>query len=136
MSKIDLVEKISTISKVFVSSEGICPDELIKYRLNIPNRYIHDLLYYSTLLIADTGTMITEAAILGTPAIIYHPALRNFGNFEELEKKYEMIWGYETNPELIIKKAMSLIRRSNLKQIWKMNGDKVMNTTLEQMPLL
>ncbi len=129
--KIDLVKRISSITKVFVSFEGICPDELVKYRLNIPNRYIHDLLYYSYLFIADTGTMVTEAAILGTPAIIFHPALRNFGNFEELEKKYEMIWGYEKNPELIVIKAMSLVRSSSLKQEWKIKRDVLINDKID-----
>jgi predicted glycosyltransferase len=129
--KINLVNKISSISKVFVSFEGECPDELIEYRLSIQNRYIHDLLYYSHLFIADTGTMVTEAAILGTPAIIFHPALRNFGNFEELEEKYEMIWGYEKNPELIVKKAMPLVRSSSLKQKWKIKRDMLINNKID-----
>jgi len=48
---------------------------------------IHDAMAEASLLVADTGTMVNEAALLGTPAFRYRGTDRHeYGEFQELER--------------------------------------------------
>jgi predicted glycosyltransferase len=48
----------------------------------VPYEKIHDLLYFSHLLISESGTMASEAALLGTP-VIYINSLPLMGYLRE-----------------------------------------------------
>lgn len=130
--KIQLVYKLEKYAKVFISSETGVPKEIKDRVLNIPKNRIHDVIYYAKLLIADTGTMVTEAACLGTPAIMFHPNVKKMGNFIELEQKYRLIFGFERDPNLVINKAVELLLRPNLEQEWQ---DKRKNLLREKVDI-
>ena len=92
--KVELVRSLEEAElRVFVSFEGKVPVELEKYRLSIPKSRIHDLLYYADLLVTDTQTMATEAAILGTPVIRCNSFVgtKDMGNFKVLEN-FELLY--------------------------------------------
>lgn len=112
-----LVNEISKYARVFISPEAKLPDELEKYRLPIAYNRIHHALYYANLLVTDTGTMATEAAVLGTPTILCLSNYMKFGNFIELEQKYDLIYAFKER-ELAVKKAVELIQQSDLKKQW------------------
>ncbi len=83
----ELIERLSERATVFVSDEGGSMDltglPARPYRLH--PALIHDALAEADLLVADTGTMATEAGLLGTPAIRYTAADHHtFGEFEAL----------------------------------------------------
>ena len=82
-----IVEEISKIAKVFISSEAPLPQKLESYKLNIPIDRIHDALAFASLFIGESGTMSTEASLLGTPAINISTSAVGLGSFEELEKR-------------------------------------------------
>jgi N-acetyl sugar amidotransferase len=67
--KIELVETLSKKLKVFISSEGEIPENLEKYRFNIPSHYMHHALNYASIYVGEGGTTASESALLGTPAI-------------------------------------------------------------------
>ncbi len=119
-NKRELVDELSEHAKIFISSEVVLPPDLRKYSLDIPKHRIHDVLNYAKLVVADTGTMVTEAAVLGTPAIRFSSNAGNndLGIFIELFHKYDLIYTYD-NPEMAIKKAVELIKRPNLKNEWQ-----------------
>jgi len=102
-------------ARVFLTSEIPLPPELEKHRINIPIHRIHDVLYYASVFLGDSGTMATEAALLGTPAVRYTPfsASSELGNFVELEKKYQMVWSLQ-DPQQVLDKALSLIDTKSL----------------------
>lgn len=104
------VKSFKKNARVFLTSEIPLPPELEKYRINIPFHKIHDVLYYASVFMGDSGTMATEAALLGTPAVRYTPfsASCELGNFIELEKKYKMIWSLQ-DPQQVLDKALSLM---------------------------
>lgn len=118
--KRELVNILSKYAKVFISSELLLPPDLRKYSLDIPKYRIHDVLNYAKLIVADTGTIITEAAVLGTPAIRFssNAGSNDLGIFIELSNKYGLIYTYD-NPEIAIKKATELIKKPNLKNEWR-----------------
>jgi len=83
-----LLEELAEHATVFVSDEGGTLDfdavPARPYDLH-PGR-IHDALAAADLLVADTGTMVTEAALLGTPAVRFVDATEpEMGEFRELE---------------------------------------------------
>jgi hypothetical protein len=130
--KRELINKLSKHANVFISSELVLPPDLRKYSLDIPKNRIHDVLNYAKLVVADTGTMITEAAVLGTPAIRFssNAGSHDLGIFIELSNKYGLIYTYD-NPEMAITKAIELINRPNLKKEWKSKKEILLNDKID-----
>ncbi|MCK9217796.1 MAG: DUF354 domain-containing protein [Firmicutes bacterium] len=80
--KIQAVKTLSISHKVFISSEAALPDEIAEYQINIPPERMHDVLYYADLFFGESGTMATEAAFLGTPAVDIATSALLVGVFE------------------------------------------------------
>jgi uncharacterized protein len=84
-TKLELIKILSTKYKVYISTESQFEDErIIKYAINIPPEYIHDALFYAEFFITESGTMASEAAILGTP-VIYVNSLPLMGYLHDAE---------------------------------------------------
>jgi len=96
--KYRLVRELEKHVRVFVRSEKELPDDLAVYNLPIPFERIHHAPYYAHLLVCDTGTIATEAAILGTPAVICFSSVNRFGNFNKLDLTAFMVWLIENYP--------------------------------------
>jgi hypothetical protein len=77
------------------------------------------------MVVADTGTMITEAAVLGIPGILCLSNAKQFGNFLELEQKYGLIYSF-SEPEKAIHKAVELIQQPGLKEQWDIKKQKLL----------
>jgi len=118
--KLKLVHALESYARVFISSDALLEPGLEKYAIGIPAHRIHDAEYYAQLLVTDAGTMLTEAAILGTPGIHCsgYVARRCLGNLIELEEKYGLIFNY-SDPNQAIAKAVELIKQPELKQQWQ-----------------
>ena len=87
----DLVTKLSEEMTVFISDEGGTFDaDTVDSRLfDAHPGYLHDALAEASLLVTDTQTMATEAALLGTPTIRSNTFVGDgdMGNFLELEQQ-------------------------------------------------
>jgi len=83
--KIDLVSYLSKSANVCISSEGSLPKEIEKYKIKLPENEMHDLLSYLDLYIGEGGTMASECAVLGIPAI-YINSLPLMGYLQNAEK--------------------------------------------------
>jgi len=120
VDKINLVYTLEQYSRVFISSEVDVPNEIKDRVMSIPKSRIHDVIYYAKMLITDTQTMTTEAAILGTPTIRCNHFVgpNDMGNFIELEKKYGLIFNY-SEPNKSLSKAIELIQRDDLRTEWQ-----------------
>jgi len=126
-----LVKELERHARVFISAEGSLPEDLKSYNLSIPFHRIHHVLYYAQLLVSDTQTLTTEAAILGTPAIRCNSFAgpNDMGNFVELEQKYDLIYCFP-EPDRAIEKALELVQKPDLKERWAekreiLLGDKI-----------
>ncbi|WP_049923628.1 DUF354 domain-containing protein [Halopiger djelfimassiliensis] len=85
----DLIRRLSDRGTVFVSDEGDELDcrELPARPYDLHPALIHDAMAEASLVVADTGTMVTEAALLGTPALRYRGSDDHaYGEFRELER--------------------------------------------------
>lgn len=126
-AKIQLVNALEEYSHVFISAEGFVPAELKPYVLKAPKRRIHDILYYANLLVTDTQTMATEAALLGTPTIRCNKFVgsNDMSNFTELEQEYHLMYNFCTAKESI-QKATELVQQSELKKEWGVKREKLL----------
>jgi len=86
-----LVEALAERATVFVSDEGgeMDLDETPARAYDLHPALLHDALAEADLLVADTQTMVTEAALLGTPAIRSNSFVGDddMGNFVDLERQ-------------------------------------------------
>jgi predicted glycosyltransferase len=84
-----LIESLAEHATVLVSDEGgdLQTDSLPAREFDLHPARMHDALFEADLLVADTQTMVTEAALLGTPAVRSNSFVGedDMGNFLELE---------------------------------------------------
>jgi predicted glycosyltransferase len=88
---------------------------------------MHDALANASLLVADTQTMVTEAALLGTPAIRSNSFVgdSDMGNFKDLEEN-KLIYNL-SEFEDVLEKAIKIIRKPEIEAEWKVRRDKYLN---------
>ncbi len=84
--KKEAIREFSKYAKVFISSEQDLPEDLRRYQINIPIEKIHDAMYYSAMYFGESGTMASESAVLGTPAINISTSAQFIGVFADMEK--------------------------------------------------
>ncbi len=129
-NKIKLVNTLSRHLRVFISSETELPDELKKYKINIPPEQMHNALAFAHLFIGESGTMASESAVLGTPAIFINS--KHFGCIDN-QASYGLVFTYtESEQDQIqaIEKAEEIACKSNVKEEYlakreKMLADKI-----------
>jgi uncharacterized protein len=131
-SKRKLITFLEKKGRVLISSEKPIEPEFREYKVKINPEEMHDLLHYAALLIGDTQTMTTEAAILGTPALRCNSFVgpNDMSNFIELEKKYDLIYSYK-DFNRVITKAEELLSKNNLKSEWKIKRDKLLDDKID-----
>jgi predicted glycosyltransferase len=115
--KCRLVEQLTKYARVFISSETNLLEDLGAQVLPTPPYEIHNVLYYAQLLVCDTQTMATEAAVLGTPVVRCNSWVGSNDShlYTELENKYGLLHSLR-EPELAIRKALDIIQQKGLKE--------------------
>ncbi|AKG91252.1 Uncharacterized protein conserved in archaea [Geoglobus ahangari] len=131
--KIRLVKELEKHLDVFISAEGDnIPKELESNVLRVSKKKIHHVLYFARLAVCETGTMSTEAALLGTPAIFIHPRAFAFGVFKELEERYGLLYRFDSeNSEDIFEKSLMLVNQKEVKSAWKEKLRKVLREKID-----
>jgi len=130
-NKRKLIEYLKQKGKVFITTERNIDDEFKKYQLLLSPEKVHSLIYYATMLIGDSQTMTSEAAVLGTPAIRSNSFVGQISYLEEEEHKYGLTYGFLPDKfDAMQLKIEELISLTNLKEIWqerrlKMLKDKI-----------
>jgi predicted glycosyltransferase len=112
--KIKIIKLLSQYGQVIISSEGDLPNEFRKYLYQGDPFKIHTLIKYSSLFIGESGSMATEAAVLGTTAIIVNSSAKYFGVFEYISKFGNLF--YYGNEMDAIEKLENLLSSHDFKQ--------------------
>lgn len=87
--KAEAVEALGEHARVLVSSEGPLPGELEPLRAGVAPHRVHDLMAFAALVFGESGTMPSEAAMLGVPSVYINPL--RLGYLEELEADYGIV---------------------------------------------
>ena len=120
-SKRRLVELLSRYGKVFITTERNIDEEFKPYQLRVSPDKAHSLMYFATMLVGDSQTMTSEAAVLGTPAIRCNTFVGRIHYLEEEEHTYQLTYGFRPEQsEQMFQKIEELlsIGADNLKQEW------------------
>ena len=126
--KREIVYKLSKRVKVFISSEGELPEDLIKYQINIPPEKMHDALAFASLFIGEGATMASECAVLGTPAIYVNSL--EVGYCTDEETKYKLVYGFR-NSNGVLEKAIELLKEKGLKNKFQIRRKKLLNDKID-----
>ena len=117
----ELVEALAEHATVLVSDEGgdLSFDDLPARPFSLHPAMLHDALAAADLLVADTQTMVTEAALLGTPAVRSNSFVGDddMGNFLELER-HGLIFN-EAAFEEAIERACGLLTADGTDEEWR-----------------
>jgi predicted glycosyltransferase len=120
-----LIERLAEHATVFVSDEDGSLDlsALPARTFDLHPGRIHGALAEASLLVADTQTMVTEAALLGTPAIRSNSFVgdNDMGNFQELAAAGLVI--NVADPETVSQEAVSLLADPNTGRAWRERRD-------------
>ncbi len=130
--KIDIINKLSAHGKVFISSETDLPNELKKFELTLPFEKVHHLLAFSSLFFGESGTMASEAAVLGVPAIF----IDHKGRFytDDLEKKYQLVYNFalaNTDIEKALEKSIDTLKNPEIFARHQENRIKMLNENID-----
>jgi predicted glycosyltransferase len=90
--KIALVSALREFGKVYVSSESELPPELEPYKLRIPASDMHQVLAFARLLVGESATMASEAAVLGVTSFYISPFGRGFT--DDQERRYQLVYNF------------------------------------------
>ncbi|MCH2110300.1 MAG: DUF354 domain-containing protein, partial [Polyangiaceae bacterium] len=66
--KKEFVQELSKYGRVLISSEQELPEELAAYRFSAPPEEMHHFIAHASMLVGESATMASEAAVLGVPA--------------------------------------------------------------------
>lgn len=99
--------------KVMISAEGDMKPFFEEYRVKIAPEKIHSVLKEASFFIGESGTMATEAAILGTPSIYVNSL--NAGVFED-EVKHGILYSFR-NSNGVLQKTQELLRTPDLQHM-------------------
>jgi len=127
-----LIIKLIGKGKVFITMERELEPEFEKYRLKISPEKIHSLIYYATMLIGDSQTMTSEAAVLGTPAIRSNSFVGRISYLEEEEHKYGLTFGFlPDQTDAMFAKIDELLAMPDLKEEWQRRRTKMLSDKID-----
>lgn len=115
-----LVNMLLQKGKVFITTERDIDEEFKPYQLKIAPEKVHSLIYYATMLVGDSQTMTSEAAVLGTPAIRSNTFVGRISYLEEEEHKYGLTYGFlSSQTDEMFNKITELLAMPDLKTEWR-----------------
>ena len=127
-----LINILEKKGKVFITTERNMENEFKKYQLSLSPEKIHSLIYYATMLIGDSQTMTSEAAVLGTPSIRSNSFIGRISYLEEEEHTYGLTYGFlPDNFEAMKQKIECLLSIPNLKEIWQKKRQVMLNDKID-----
>jgi predicted glycosyltransferase len=90
--KLHLVEVLQRRGRVMVSSEAPLSGELAELQAHGPVEAIHHLIAHARLVVGESATMSSEAAVLGVPAVLIATTGRGYTDDEE--RRYGLVRHY------------------------------------------
>ena len=127
-----LVSNLSLKGKVFITTERDIDDEFKPYQLKMSPEKAHSLMYYAAMLVGDSQTMTSEAAVLGTPAIRCNTFVGRIHYLEEEEHKYGLTYGFlPDQSEEMFKKIDEILALPNLKEEWQTRRHRMLTEKID-----
>jgi len=95
-----LLQRMSPLGKVVISSEEDLPPDLAGMRLTTPADRFHHVLAAADLVIGDSQTVCSEAGVIGTPSIRYNTWAGRHPYQVELEERWGLTRAFAIEDEV------------------------------------
>lgn len=127
-----LVDYLKTKGKVFITTERNIDEEFKPYQLKVSPEKAHSLMYYATMLIGDSQTMTSEAAVLGTPAIRCNTFVGRIHYLEDEEHNYGLTYGFRPDQaDAMFAKIEQLLSLPDLKNEWQSRRQRMLDEKID-----
>ena len=84
-----VVARLAEAGRVLISSEAPLPDDLETLASRVPAASIHHLIAFASMVVGESATMASEAAVLGVPAVYIADTGR--GYTDEQQHRYGLV---------------------------------------------
>jgi uncharacterized protein len=113
--RLELLKLLGKRGRVVITSESKLPTEFEEYRLAIPVEDIHHVLAAAHLLVGESSTMASEAAVLGTHALFVSKTGRGIN--DEQEANYGLVHNFnDQQGDEVIQTVRELLELPDMKQ--------------------
>ena len=130
--KLQLIDLLKPHGKILITTEREIEPELKPYQLKISPEKAHHLLAHASILIGDSQTMTSEAAVLGVPSLRCNSFAGRISYLEEEEEKYELTYGYlPSNFDQLVVKLKEWLVKKNLKEEWQQKRQQLLNDKID-----
>ena len=131
-NKRKIIQLLLEYGKVFITTEREIDKEFEQYKITMPPHNIHSFIAYSTMLLGDSQTMTSEAAVLGIPSIRSNSFAGRISYLEEEEKKYGLTFGFKPNQtDQMFIKVKELLNTPNLREEWQKKRKKLLEDKID-----
>jgi len=131
-TKDKLIDIMLEKGRVIISSEEKPPTKYSEFQLRVSPDKLHHLLAFAQLLVSDSQTMTIEAAVLGTPSIRCNTFVGRTPVIEELEKKYELTFGFSPdNEKAMLRKTKEILASPISQQPWKIRQKHLLDEKID-----
>jgi len=130
--RVNLVNTLSSFSKVFISSEEPLSPNLEGYCLKTQPWELHSVIANASLLVGESATMAAESAMLGVPSIFIDSQGRGYTN--ELEEKYELVYNYKPTQEgfnYALNKAVDILKTHDQPNAFQALKEKMLSHKID-----
>ncbi|WP_080237095.1 DUF354 domain-containing protein [Spirosoma rigui] len=125
--KLVLIDLLRPYGRVFITTEREPEPALKQYQLPVSPDKIHSFMYYAMMFIGDSQTMISEAALLGTPAVKMNTFAGRLSIPNELENTYQLCYSFHpTSFEQMLEQIDQLLRQPDVKAEWSRRKEKML----------
>lgn len=100
-----LVEQLMNHGRVFVSAEGRLPRSMGALEIPCSRADIHHFIAHARVVVGESATMVSEAAVLGVPAVFISNTFRGYTIDEE--KRYGLVRNFQVRE---FERALEYIR--------------------------
>ena len=128
----ELVQILEQKGRVLITSEKVLPTHLQKYYLHIAPKEFHHVLACADMLVCDSQTVASEAAVLGVPSVRINTFVGRISYLEELEHKYQLTFGFKPWQFIdAIEKIKELLSLDNSKYIFEQRRQKMLKDKID-----
>ncbi len=131
-NRIKAAEEFSKYGRVFISSEKKLPAELNPYCISISPERIHHAIAFSSLMFGESGTMTSEAAMLGTPAVFINNLHSKLGTIKTQAEIYKLVFPFSESEDdqlRAIEKGVEILNTSS--EVWEKRKTRLFNETID-----
>lgn len=127
--KIEIVAILKQWGEVYISSESPLPDKIAAYACAFHPSEIHDFMKGCKMVVGESATMASEAAVLGIPAVFISDTGRGYTT--EQDKKYGLIKHYQRNQWSDIVETLKKWSAQDMEAQWREKRKAMLRDKIE-----